>query len=95
MRLPYCCRRHGAHHCAMDSADNGASGPGFNAPAHCPQFPGALPATVAPVFIGAAAPVQWSASASVIYSSFALLETARAGRLRSQLDRGPPSLTLA
>jgi hypothetical protein len=94
MRLPYCCRRHGAHHCAMDSADKGASGPGFNAPAHCPEFPGALPATVAPVFL-AAAPAQSPASASEIYLSVALRETAHAGRLRSQLDRGPPSLTLA
>jgi hypothetical protein len=46
MRLPACCRRNGAHHCAM-SADMMAaltramdSTPGFTAPSTCPSFPG-------------------------------------------------------
>lgn len=39
-RLPACCRRHGAHHCAMSMQLAGqANQPGFNAPAHCPCWP--------------------------------------------------------
>jgi len=94
-RLPYCCRRHGAHHCEMNSEDTGASGPVLKAPSHCPQFPGPPPATVAPVFVAASAPAQWLALASGIYSSVARREAARAGRLRAQFDRGPPSCALA
>jgi hypothetical protein len=99
VRLPYCCRRQGAHHCAMDSARNsdlpGTSGPALKAPSRCPQFPGSLPATVAPVFVASAVPAQWPAVASGIYSSVARREAARAGRLRAQLDRGPPFSALA
>ena len=90
-RLPYCCRRQGTHHCAMDSAESGASGPAFKAPSHCPHFPGSLPATIAPVFVAVAPPGQWPALASGMYSSAARREAAYAGQLRAQLDRGPPS----
>jgi len=95
VRLPFCCRRQGPHHCAMDSADHGASGPAFRAPSRCPQFPSALPATVAPIFVATAAPAVWSALTSAVYSPVARREAARAGRLRAQLDRGPPFSTLA
>ncbi len=39
--LPACCRRHGAHHCAMSSAVNRADSqtPALAAPSHCPFFP--------------------------------------------------------
>src|SRR3974377_722585 len=45
-RLPACCRRHGAHHCAMSEDTVAAlaralsSRPVFTAPATCPSFPG-------------------------------------------------------
>ncbi len=46
--LPPCCRRHGAHHCAMDAqimaAMSGAAAPirtpGFSAPLTCPLYHG-------------------------------------------------------
>jgi hypothetical protein len=44
--LPLCCRRHGAHHCAMSvaamkaQAEPGAT-PVLAVPVTCPQFPGA------------------------------------------------------
>ena len=39
-RLPACCRRHGAHHCAMRMAlARHATEPGWNSPAHCPCWP--------------------------------------------------------
>jgi len=43
--LPACCRRHGAHHCAMSSAappqsnQAGSQIPSLTAPLHCPMFP--------------------------------------------------------
>jgi hypothetical protein len=45
-RLPACCRRNGAHHCAMSEDMQAAleratgSAPTFTAPATCPSFPG-------------------------------------------------------
>lgn len=45
-RLPACCRRHGAHHCAMSEDMQSAleratsSVPAFAASATCPSFPG-------------------------------------------------------
>jgi len=95
LRLPFCCRRQGAHHCAMDSAQSGVSGPAFSAPSHCPQFPAALPATIARVFVSTAAPADWPALVSGVYAQVAEREAARAGRLRAQLDRGPPVSVLA
>ena len=95
VRLPWCCRRQGAHHCAMDSTESGVSGPAFRAPSHCPQFPAALPAAIAPAFVAAPAPAQWPALASGAYAQVAEREAARAGRLRAQLDRGPPVSALA
>jgi hypothetical protein len=95
LRLPFCCRRQGAHHCAMDSVQGGASGPAFSAPSRCPQFPSALPATIAPPFAPAAAPAQWAALVSGIYTHVAQREAARVARLRAQLDRGPPRSALS
>jgi len=48
--LPACCRRNGAHHCAMASTAMAQSGQnaskhGVSAPAHCPLYHHSLPAT--------------------------------------------------
>jgi hypothetical protein len=95
LRLPFCCRRQGAHHCAMDSGQSGVSGHAFSAPSHCPHFPSALPATIAPPFVAAAAPAQWAALVSGVYAHVAQREAAHAGRFGAQLDRGPPHSALA
>lgn len=98
-RLPFCCRRSGAHHCAMDAETTSAqtvnSGPSVKAPSRCEQFPSAVPATISPVFVTASAPAHWPALTAGVYSRVARRDAARAGRLRAQLDRGPPSLALA
>src|SRR5574337_833410 len=54
-RLPACCRRNGAHHCAMSRAllalmQKAVSGSTtvVSAPPHCPYFPGHVRATVGP-----------------------------------------------
>ena len=95
VRLPFCCRRQGAHHCAMDSGENTDSGPVAKAPSSCSEFPAVLPATIAPVFVVAATPAHGPALVSATYSSVARREAASAGRLRAQLDRGPPISALA
>src|SRR5215472_15155138 len=98
VRLPFCCRRQGAHHCEMAAIAGGLmdhSGPALTAPSHCPLFPASLPATTSPVFAAGGAKADWPALASSMVSRVARREAARAGRLRAQLDRGPPSPTLA
>jgi hypothetical protein len=97
-RLPFCCRRQGAHHCAMETGGAGegdSSGPVFAAPSHCPLFPGSEPATVGRVFVVAAGPAVWTAEFSRIDVRVGRREAARDGRLRTQLDRGPPSSAIA
>jgi len=98
VRLPFCCRRAGAHHCAMDSAagaSNEGSGPAISAPSRCPEFPAAVPAAPSQQFAMAAAPAHWAAQAAAIDSRVARREAARAGKLRAQLDRGPPASATA
>lgn len=50
--LPACCRRHGAHHCAMAMMSRAQEGPGhfFAAPRHCPLYRNSARATV-PAFV--------------------------------------------
>jgi hypothetical protein len=44
-QLPACCRRHGAHHCAMATANRSlGSGHSVAAPAHCPLYHPGSPA---------------------------------------------------
>ena len=95
VRLPFCCRRQGVHHCAMDSGQDAGSGHAVKATSRCSQFPAVPPATIARVFVAATAPAHWPALVSGVHSSVARREAARAGRLRAQLDRGPPGSELA
>ena len=95
VRLPYCCRRQGSHHCAMDAVQSGVSGPGFKAPSRCPAFPSVPPATIAPVFVASAAPSPWPTLRSAIITRVLGLQAARAARLRAPVDRGPPSSEFA
>ena len=75
-RLPACCRRDGAHHCAMseDALARIVQASGathvLTAPAHCPLYPGTAPATVSRVH---APTVSFS-------TSFALLSRAYSPR---------------
>jgi hypothetical protein len=53
-RLPMCCRRHGAHHCAMMSGREATSAAGEHviaAPAHCPAYRITAPATLPPFLL--------------------------------------------
>jgi len=94
--LPVCCRRHGAHHCAMSTQmaammAQTSSTPGLQAPTTCPLFPG---------FVNGAAPSH--ALVAQMAGFPVLLEQARRGtagrdelRMRPvgpDAGRGPPSL---
>ena len=94
-RLPFCCRRQGAHHCASEVAQNDGPGTSFRAPSRCPQFPGARPAIVPPIFFIARIAAHGPALVSGFYTRVSRREAARAGLLRAQADRGPPSPAIA
>jgi len=88
-QLPACCRRHGAHHCAMSSA-NGAqtvAGHALAAPAKCPFYHRSGPAT-APSFTPAAQPAV--AQLPQAAARFAAMQGAVLYRARAQSSRGPP-----
>lgn len=98
-RLPACCRRHGAHHCAMkaqmerraEAADGHAS---LSAPATCPDYPGTATALMAPMH---AQPAQ-AADFVVPQSSEPALSlanlSARTAPARTHAGRGPPAAPL-
>jgi hypothetical protein len=96
LRLPACCRRHGAHHCAMSEDIQGTieratnSTPEFTAPATCPSFPGFA--------LGFSTPSH--ALTARVFFAAALVELAntpfdsgagvRAIDIRTRSGRGPP-----
>ena len=89
--LPMCCRRHGAHHCAMMMmAEERALGPGWR-PAACPRWP--RNATVAG-FASLVAPVMDCASARFAFTSATRTESSHHAMLPIQRRlglRGPPA----
>jgi len=92
--LPACCRRHGAHHCAMAvmmaQAASGST-PVLNAPVTCPLYPGlrAAPATTAAAL--AALPVSLPVLLAQPHSPAAGRGDARLSQIRTRAGRGPPS----
>jgi hypothetical protein len=100
-RVPACCRRHGAHHCAMTSrvaammanAESGAT-PLLNTPMSCPLFPGFLagPSTPAQALVTSVAglPVLPVHAHGLVASR----TDARMQLARAHAGRGPPALTL-
>jgi len=98
-RLPACCRRHGAHHCAMagesSQGPQSGSGPSIQAPSRCSQFPSSAPATTAPAFALAAGPAGFPGLLVEMFSARALRPAPRLSYLHAPSDRGPPSSQLA
>jgi hypothetical protein len=100
-RLPACCRRHGAHHCAMamqmaaliSQAAKGESA--FTAPVTCPYFPGrpATPASMTSAL--AATSVGLPELLAQAHSSAAARAAARLSQVRTRVGRGPPASNLA
>ncbi len=95
--LPPCCRRHGAHHCAMYDAMiarrvQAASGkPIVTAPpAHCPFYPTNPGATVASIHALASSPVILPSAIEQGHSHAAYQISISMGRIRTRAGRGPP-----
>lgn len=100
-RLPACCRRNGAHHCAMSDAllarmiETVLGQPIISAPAHCPMYPGNVHALLPPGHALASAkaaefPVVIQARLVVVIGAVSL-----AGQIHSPSSRGPPASLLS
>ena len=97
-RLPACCRRHGAHHCAMTGlkaqAGSGVA-PMLSAPTTCPLFPGFLAGPSAPGHALAASVAGWPV---VQVQMRGLGDGPAEARMRPagiDAGRGPPALALS
>ena len=99
--LPPCCRRHGAHHCAMAMRfaammAKAASGkPILAAPLTCPMCPGYTTATISTISALAASPVNLPVLLAQPHSPAVGRAAARMSQIRSRAGRGPPAATLA
>jgi len=100
-RLPPCCRRHGAHHCAMSSRIaaqmvQAASGkPIVTAPLTCPCFPGYTTAPASTINALAAPPVRLPVLAAQDRAPVPGRAAARLSQLRNGAGRGPPGTALS
>jgi hypothetical protein len=100
-RLPYCCRRHGDHHCTMSTRtaalmlQSGSDKPDLTAPATCPYFPGYTVAPTSSVLALTAAPAGLPGLLARPYSSAATRAAARLSQIRTRAGRGPPASALA
>ena len=101
-RLPACCRRHGAHHCAMTmkmaammvEAESGST-PMASAPMTCPLFPGFLAGPSAPAY----ALVTSVTGLPVLLVQAHVLAVGgadvRMGLIGVHAGRGPPASTIS
>jgi len=101
VRLPACCRRHGAHHCAMSMGAMGmmaeaATGEHvLTAPSTCPAFPGFGDATTSTMYALPPGAVGMSALLAERHSPAAGRAAARISQIRTRVGRGPPAASLA
>lgn len=100
-RLPPCCRRHGAHHCAMYDAmvaqmvqAESGSTPVLSAPSHCPYYPGNSTAATASFHALAPSQAGLPALLAQAHSPAGSRAAARLHRIRTHAGRGPPHPTL-
>lgn len=90
-RLPACCRRHGAHHCAMaEMASQPNSRPAFAAPGHCPHYPDALAASVTVADALTPPPAALLSLRSQNHARIASTVRVSSASLRSRSSRAPP-----
>jgi hypothetical protein len=100
-RLPACCRRHGAHHCAMTAqmaamlvgAESGK--PVLTAPSTCPAFPGSVAATAPAPQALAGSAVSLPALLAHPHSPAGGRSAARLSQIRTRAGRAPPQSSLS
>jgi hypothetical protein len=100
VRLPACCRRHGAHHCAMpDGALTrmvaSTDRPVLSAPSHCPYYPQGSCASLSSIHALTPSNALHPALLAQNHSPAASRASARVSQLRTRADRGPPTSILA
>ena len=101
LRLPACCRRHGAHHCAMAAemaelmALASSGKPILTAPLTCPIYPGNQAGTATPTYGLAAS--QGRAQGLVVERWTPVVDrTAQVlSPVRTRAGRGPPDTSLS
>ena len=102
LRLPPCCRRHGAHHCAMAmrmaammaQAATGST-PMLIAPTTCPLYPGYLSGNSAPAHALAASAASLPVPMEQARPVAACDAGARMRPIRTHAGRGPPAFSLS
>ena len=94
--LPLCCRRHGAHHCAMAMQMAAMAripdpNPAFSAPLTCPNYPGPTVAILMPSHAVVISAVTNLAAVVVGWQIPVLRQVADpSAPLRTHAGRGPP-----
>jgi hypothetical protein len=96
--LPACCRRHGAHHCAISTEKaaktaqaSPSSTPILTAPSRCPYFPSYTGASTTPVHAMVAAAVGLPVLLAHAHSPAASRAAALLSQIRTRAGRAPPS----
>ncbi|HEX4028778.1 MAG TPA: hypothetical protein VHX20_00350 [Terracidiphilus sp.] len=96
--LPACCRRNGAHHCAMTAEMEAMranwqqdSSPAFSAPSTCPYYPGAAAVLTGPAAALAAAAAALPSLRTQAYRQAAFHTRILSGPERTRAGRGPPA----
>jgi len=96
-RLPVCCRRQGAHHCAM-SVGEAAMAAAIDVhqrfvrtPSTCPAFPVATAATTSGPQALTSTPVSLAVLLAQPHSSAAGRAVARISQIRTRSGRAPPA----
>lgn len=100
--LPACCRRDGAHHCAMDAqimamrADRGRGGgidptPSFSAPLTCPLYHGPVLAMLVPAHALTATAASLRAEPTRAFVPKPAHTFAFSSPSRTHAGRGPPA----
>ncbi len=99
-RLPACCRRNGAHQCAMSDAlmarmVQAASGQSFfTAPSHCPFYPCGDSANVASMHALASAATSLPGATEESNTLSAYRAATSANQIRTHAGRGPPRIAI-
>jgi hypothetical protein len=98
-RLPACCRRHGAHHCAISGAmapqKASSSQPSVAAPSRCSSYPGSIAAATEPIQALAASPAGLPALLAKPHSPAACRAAAYLTQISTRTGRGPPAFDIA
>jgi len=92
--LPACCRRNGAHHCAMAAMMArmmASSGPSFSAPATCPLYPHGTAAAIAPAFAPAVAPASQPMILVAAFETASRHTATPSSPSHTHAGRGPPT----